>query len=139
MIAISAHPHPRSLGRGARVSEVGTDPLLTPFLGALGYAPMSCPAQVGADTLLTCVPHPLVFPRSRRPLLEGPLPFPDHSQHSPPLGTPWPFPGLTLICLLLPYGPGACRHHNHACLPTNLGVSGGQGAGPCSWVSWCLA
>ena len=29
----------------------------TPFLGALGYAPMSCPAQVGGDTLLTCVPH----------------------------------------------------------------------------------
>ena len=58
VIAISAHPHPRSLGRGARVSEVGTDPLLTPFLGALGYVPMSCPAQVGADTLLTCVPHP---------------------------------------------------------------------------------
>ena len=44
-----------------------------PFLGALGCAPMSCPAQMGGDTLLTCVPHPspLVFPHSRRP-------FPPH-------------------------------------------------------------
>ena len=65
VIAISAHPHTRSLGRGARVGEVGTDPssllLLRenpPFLGALGYAPVSCPAQVGGNTLLTCVPHP---------------------------------------------------------------------------------
>ena len=68
VIAISAHPHTRSLGRGARAGEVGTDPLLTPPPGGEHSLPggpwlcaneLPCPSGRGHPPDLCPPPPPL--------------------------------------------------------------------------------
>lgn len=121
-------PPPRSLGRGARISEVGTDPSsLLP--GALGDVPMSCPCPSGGGLPRACVPHPSLPTLPEAPCRRG-LPLPDHNQHSPSLGTPGPSRASRADASLCTLWPWFLHHHNHACLPTNLGVSERSGLGP---------